>query len=528
MVAVRIEWPFPVTIASVYIPNGKIDNLLNKLAKILEKLPAPMLILGDVNGYHSSWGSRSDNTRGNIIFNAATDAVRSRTDSNSTFRVQLGASSSRTVTEETGVPQGSVIAVTLFLVAMEGVFSNLPKEIHILVYADDIVLVVIGKRLKALRRKAQAAVRKVAEWAQASGYEMASQQVRVHVCDTNHRLPDQPITINGSTIPAKHSVKLLGITVDRHLNFKRHFEATHNACKSRVNMIKLISRKRTRSDRATRIRVADAVINSRLTYGIELTSCNFPELVRNLAPVYNRSIRSISGLLPSTPADIACAEAGVLPFRYKAALALCTRTVGYLEKTKTADGTCSLLDRANEDLQQQCQLKLPAGLHRLGARPWDSTKANIDMSLKNTLRTGLSSHTIRYTDGSKAAGKVGIGIETDEGNSASYRQPNSCSVFTAEVAAIFQAITLPSPNPTVIVTDSASALSAIAAESNRHPFVQAVQQALNPNFTLMWVPGHAGIQGNENADVLAATGRSSPYICRSIPQMTPNYGSKTK
>lgn len=55
-----------------------------------------------------------------------------------TFEVIIGNHLSSTRKEETGVPQGSVIAVTLFLVAMNGIFIRLPAGIFILVYADDI------------------------------------------------------------------------------------------------------------------------------------------------------------------------------------------------------------------------------------------------------------------------------------------------------------------------------------------------------------------------------------------------------
>lgn len=57
-----------------------------------------------------------------------------------TVQVLVGKRISNSFAEETGVPQGSVIAVTLFLVAMSGVFLVIPKGVFILVYADDILL----------------------------------------------------------------------------------------------------------------------------------------------------------------------------------------------------------------------------------------------------------------------------------------------------------------------------------------------------------------------------------------------------
>lgn len=56
-----------------------------------------------------------------------------------TFTVLIGGSASGEYAEESGVPQGSVLAVTLFLIAMIGVFDILPANVHLFVYAVDIL-----------------------------------------------------------------------------------------------------------------------------------------------------------------------------------------------------------------------------------------------------------------------------------------------------------------------------------------------------------------------------------------------------
>lgn len=53
--------------------------------------------------------------------------------------VSIGNHRSRTFADETGVPQGSGTAVTLFLVKINGVFAQLTKGIRIFVYGDDIL-----------------------------------------------------------------------------------------------------------------------------------------------------------------------------------------------------------------------------------------------------------------------------------------------------------------------------------------------------------------------------------------------------
>ncbi|KXJ74657.1 hypothetical protein RP20_CCG013170 [Aedes albopictus] len=114
---------------------------------------------------------------------------------------------------------------------------------------------------------------------------------------------------------------------------------------------------------------------------------------------------------------------------------------------------------------------------------------------------------------------VGAGIFGNE-ISESHKLPNICSVFSAEAAAIFRAVSLPSAVPILVVTDSASALQAIESTTNRHPFIQWIQRALeegNKDVSFIWVPGHCGIQGNEKADTLANLGRHSRLLTPKSP-----------
>ncbi|XP_055645162.1 uncharacterized protein LOC129781471 [Toxorhynchites rutilus septentrionalis] len=69
------------------------------------------------------------------------------------FQVMIGNEKSREFAEESGVPQGSVLAVTLFLIKMNSIFENLPRGIRIFVYADDVMLMVVGASVKLVRKR---------------------------------------------------------------------------------------------------------------------------------------------------------------------------------------------------------------------------------------------------------------------------------------------------------------------------------------------------------------------------------------
>lgn len=113
-------------------------------------------------------------------------------------------------------------------------------------------------------------------------------------------------------------------------------------------------------------------------------------------------------------------------------------------------------------------------------------------------------------------GMVGIGI-FDRQLSVCYRLPNQCTIFSVEAAAAFIAITTPSPRPIVLFTDSASVVEALEAENPTHLWIQAILRFTPPNTTIAWVPGHCGINGNIEADHLAASGRLTSFYTRKVP-----------
>ncbi|GBN51102.1 hypothetical protein AVEN_181087-1, partial [Araneus ventricosus] len=129
-----------------------------------------------------------------------------------------------------------------------------------------------------------------------------------------------------------------------------------------------------------------------------------------------------------------------------------------------------------------------------------------------------------FTDGSKSDGHVGCGVVFPS-DTLSYRLHNCCSVFTAELVAIFCALQelLPSNRRNFIIyTDSMSALETLSHYDNRiHPVALEILSVLqflrNKGFNIIfcWVPSHVGISGNETSDVIARF--ASDFLPRALP-----------
>ncbi|XP_055924487.1 uncharacterized protein LOC129956584 [Argiope bruennichi] len=139
-------------------------------------------------------------------------------------------------------------------------------------------------------------------------------------------------------------------------------------------------------------------------------------------------------------------------------------------------------------------------------------------------RCQYSSFTPIFTDGSRSDGHVGCGIIIPS-DTLSYRLHNCCSVFTAELVAIFCALReiLPlSERNFIIYTDSLSALETLSHyHYQMHTIAIQILCTLrlleNRGFKILfcWVPGHAGITGNERADFAAKS--ASLFLIQSLP-----------
>ncbi|XP_037943520.1 uncharacterized protein LOC119676353 [Teleopsis dalmanni] len=128
-----------------------------------------------------------------------------------------------------------------------------------------------------------------------------------------------------------------------------------------------------------------------------------------------------------------------------------------------------------------------------------------------------------FTDGSKLDGQVGGGVYCPELDlSMSFRLPDHCSVFQAEVSAILEVSDWLKHNVSSvkfinIFTDSQAAIKSLNSSTFNSRLVLNCLTSLMVmaeyfRIRIIWVPGHRDIQGNCIADELARHGTTAQIL----------------
>ena len=140
----------------------------------------------------------------------------------------------------------------------------------------------------------------------------------------------------------------------------------------------------------------------------------------------------------------------------------------------------------------------------------------MSMQKIRSINTEVTIYTDGSTNGEQQDGGAGVYIIDANGNTlleASYPAGSLCSSYTGECVAMLRALEWLQMNPMVslICTDSLSLQSALAENNwkDRDPWLKKIKEVLfelKEPVTLLWIPSHCDIPGNEKADELAKVG----------------------
>ena len=131
-----------------------------------------------------------------------------------------------------GVPQGSILSVTLFSLKTNSIIKAVCPGDDYSVFVDDFLICYRSKDIHVIERHLQRCLSKLQEWADTNGFKFpTSKTVCVHFCHLRKFHPDPQLILNCSPVPVVQEVKFCGIIFDK----KTHFFLTCVTCKINVH-----------------------------------------------------------------------------------------------------------------------------------------------------------------------------------------------------------------------------------------------------------------------------------------------------
>ena len=134
------------------------------------------------------------------------------------IQVRVNGFLSKQIIFENGVPQGSVLSVTLFLISFNDITGCIPRPIKKSIFADDLTIYCSGKDIKTIQKLVQSCLNELQKWTNKKGFKFSktiSTCIVFSKSKKNNLNPD--LHISKHKLKAVNTIKILGLIFDEKL-----------------------------------------------------------------------------------------------------------------------------------------------------------------------------------------------------------------------------------------------------------------------------------------------------------------------
>lgn len=448
---------------------------------------------------------------------------------------------------ENGIVQGSILSVSLFLVAINSIFRVVQFPVKSVIFADDLAIFISGKDFEEIKIHLQNTLNSLNNWSNETGLKF-SQSKTVAMCFTRKYKvsPFPDLFLNGTKIEFVESYKFLGMTLDPKLKWVHHLKQIKSKASQNLNLLKMLSNHNFGSDRKLMLRLHQTMILSVIDYGSQLYSSANLSTLKILDPIHNSGIRFSIGAFKTSPINSIVLDSGLLPLHLRRdkqclnyAMKILSFTNHSLNKFLLDNSQLEIFHNRNLNYKPfskrsielfnkyNINIQIKFDSQKFHEKPpWLCNDFLIDTSLSDCKKENTSTLVFKkkfynaiskypefskiYTDGSLFENKTSCAVKMKR-LEFKYRLLDYSSIFSAELFAILQAIYLANFQKNkkfLICSDSLSSLQSLKKIYTKHPFVMKIRDSIqnkvnNNSFAFLWIPSHCGIKNNEYVDQLA-------------------------
>lgn len=207
-----------------------------------------------------------------------------------TFKTRIQNSFSTVRKINAGVPQGSVLGPTLYLLYTADIPTD--KNTMLATFADDTAILAHGINTRYATMKLQAAVNRTNAWMHQWKIKL-NQAKSQHINFTKKRGPHIPLFIDQQVVPNAGSAKYLGLTLDSKLRWKAHIDTKIRQLKILSNKMKMLTGRRSRLSLSNKLLVYKQIIKPVWTYGLELWGKSAASNIKPMQTSINNILRII-------------------------------------------------------------------------------------------------------------------------------------------------------------------------------------------------------------------------------------------
>ena len=494
---------------------------------------------------------------------------------NRTIQTQFEGALSSKLTLEEGLPQGSALSCTLFLIYI----NDLPPLLNVskALFADDLVIWVTEKYPIIARRKLKIALTTISSYCNLWKLKI-NEGKSVYTVFTRSTKPAKKVMalkLNDKELSKQENPVYLGVKLDTSLSMREFLKDLKKSAEQRLNLIKRLAGTNWGADKKTLRQLYLGYVRAKLDYCSPIQTVGNKTSLQEIDKIQNQGLRLVCGAMRSTPIAACEIDANINPLDIRRNQTLVEASERYL-RAEPNHPNRQLVEtwKPCQRLQQKSPLELASSLSEMHHLPTDRMQESrfsqtppwevnyipeiktslldnkIDKSTPQPILRTAAYETIdsypstsiqAFTDGSafKATIFAGFGVFLKFPDNSSYclSEPcgNICSNYTAEIRAMITAVEKvqetfekeKTPEDLVIFTDSKSALQALESLQTTNKdierlraIIDSVHKKFQIKITLQWIPGHSGVNGNERADLLAKEGASKEQQNVPVDQST--------
>ena len=233
-------------------------------------------------------------------------------------------------TQEEGLPQGSSLSCTLFLIFLNDVSDILNCEKAL--FADDLVIWHTSNSTIISQRRLQEDLNRLEEYCSYWKLKINATKSVYSIFTKSHKDAKKKLnlSINSSQLVKEDNPTYLGVTLDRQLTLNEHMELIRKKADKRLNLVKHLASSNWGADKNTLRSLYLGYTRSIMDYNIVLQNICSKSTKQSVDRIQNQALRLICGGMRSSPTAACEISANIEPLeirRKKAALELYERAM---------------------------------------------------------------------------------------------------------------------------------------------------------------------------------------------------------